>query len=65
VAFKDAGNADFNLVSGSAAIDAGQPLTRTKSAGSGKVVPVINVAYFSAGFKTVTLIPQQTLIPGI
>ncbi len=41
---------DFNLAPGSPAIDAGQPLTRTVSSGSGRALPVEDAGYFYDGF---------------
>ena len=52
VAFLDARAGDFRLASGSVAVDAGQPLTRTTKTGTGSVIPVEDVSCFSAGLKT-------------
>jgi hypothetical protein len=52
VAFLNSERDDFRLAAGSAAVDAGQPLTRTTNAGTGSVVPVEDVSCFSAGLKT-------------
>jgi len=52
VTFLDAGAGDFRLAPGSAAVDAGQPLTRATKTGTGSVIPVEDVSCFSAGLKT-------------
>jgi len=46
----NAPNLDFRLVSGSAAIGAGAPLTTTTRAGSGTAVPVVESFYFYNGY---------------
>jgi len=61
VEFVDVGKRDFRPAPGSIAIDRGQPLTQTRSAGSGSVVPVEDVRCFSAGLQTST---GRVLIPG-
>ena len=48
--FKDFSGRNFELASGSVAVDAGGPLTTTRSAGSGRSVPVGNADYFTNGF---------------
>jgi PKD repeat protein len=45
----DPNNGNFTLQPGSPCIDAGGPLTRTTSAGSGTVIPVADALYFSDG----------------
>lgn len=52
VAFADPAAGDFRPLPGSAAADAGVPLARTLSAGSGREVPVDRVECFSAGFRS-------------
>jgi hypothetical protein len=52
VAFVDVGAGDFRLAPGSVAVDAGQPLTRTTTTGTGSVISVEDVSCFSAGLKT-------------
>ena len=47
--FVNAAARDFHLQATSPAIDAGGPLTATTSAGSGTVVPVADIRYFSDG----------------
>ncbi len=49
---------DFTLVDGSPALDAGVPLTHTRSAGSGTVMPVDNAAVFCDGFG---IVPGDTV----
>jgi hypothetical protein len=61
VAFVDAQTGDFRLAPGSAAVDRGQPLTRTTAAGTGSTVPVEEVCCFSAGLQTRE---GKVLIPG-
>jgi len=67
VRFVDAEHADFRLMPGSPAIDAGQPLARTTQAGRGHSIPVDDVSYFSAGFRTSTgtlLVPGDRIVVG-
>jgi hypothetical protein len=52
VALLDARAGAFRLAPGSAAVDAGQPLTRTTKTGTGSIIPVEDVSCFSAGLKT-------------
>lgn len=47
--FTDTTNLDFRLQAGAMAIDAGRFLTETKSSGTGSIMFVENVAYFSDG----------------
>jgi len=44
---------DFALAPGSRGIDEGAPLTRTRSAGSGKTIPLEDAGYFTDGFSLV------------
>lgn len=48
--FVDADADDYRLAAGSPAVDAGRPLTRTASAGSGQVISVQDARYFYDGF---------------
>ena len=52
-------NLDFSLKSGSPAIDAALPLTRTTTAGSGRVISVVNARCFSSGYD---IVPGDTLV---
>jgi hypothetical protein len=66
-AFVDAAGGDFRLTRGSAAVDQGQPLTRTTASGAGTQVPVADVSCFSAGFRTSAgkrLIPGDEIVVG-
>ncbi|MCS6803953.1 MAG: right-handed parallel beta-helix repeat-containing protein [Acidobacteriota bacterium] len=47
--FVNAAAGDYRLASGSPGIDAAVPLTATVAAGSGTVVPVVDVSYFTDG----------------
>ncbi|MCK5805431.1 MAG: right-handed parallel beta-helix repeat-containing protein, partial [Lentisphaeria bacterium] len=48
--FQDASRDDYRIRSGSPAIDAGQPLTVTRTAGKGRVVAVADARWFYDGF---------------
>lgn len=48
--FVDAANGDFRLQPGSPCLNAGIFLTRTREAGSGTVIPVVDASYFIDGF---------------
>lgn len=61
VAWADPAAGDFRPAPGSAAVDRGQPLTRTTAAGTGTEVPVEDVSCFSAGLRTRA---GEVLIPG-
>ncbi len=67
VAFVNAPPRDFHLAARSAAMDAGQPLTRTTRAGSGAIIPVEDVSCFTAGLKTragKVLMPGDEIVVG-
>ncbi len=49
-AFVDRANDDYRLSPGSPLIDAGQPLARTTHAGSGRIIPVDDAAWFYDGY---------------
>lgn len=51
--FCDAESRDFRLRSGSPALDAGLPLTATRSSGSGSVVEIEDARYFTNGYGVV------------
>lgn len=51
--FRPAGNQgeyDYHLREGSPAIDAGNALTKTRSAGNGTVIPIMDARFFFAGY---------------
>ncbi len=50
--FVDAANGNFNLQSVSPSVNTGDFLTRTSSSGSGSVIKVSDVSYFTDGFGT-------------